>query len=141
MGGQPPQISMLMIRRWGFSIVLLGAYLAVFHSWMHLGPEAVIASGLTTALLLAGVMVYVARTGYFANRWDAFGHTSVIIDIALESFIRLHDGLGFYLCAAGFALVIGLYRRMLLRRGGFSASLQPVTVAAENGSAGSVSKT
>lgn len=129
-----------MIRRWNFSLVLLGAYLAVFHSWMHLGPQAAIASGLTAALVLSGLMAYAARSKYFINRWDAFGHVSVILDIVIESFIRLHEGFGFYLCALGFSLVIGVYRWMLLRRGTFSANLRPVTVTAESGSAGPVSK-
>ncbi len=124
-----------MIRHWSFSAVLLGVYVAIFHAWTYLGREAVILSGVSVSVLLAAGMTYAARAGYFANRWDAFAHAAVILDILIECLaIRIHEGHGYLLCAAAFAGVLGSYRRMLLRRNGFFASLQPAAVRTGLGS-------
>jgi hypothetical protein len=70
-----------------------------------------------STLLLTAAFVRSARSGYFLNAWDALGHASVILDVLLEgSWIAHHDHLGFYLCAAAFALVLGGYRAWLWRR-------------------------
>lgn len=126
-----------MIRHWSFSAILLGAYIAIFQAWTYSGHEVVIVSGVIASALLAGGMVYAARAGYFANRWDAFAHATVILDILIECLaIRIHEGRGYLLCAAAFAAVLGSYRRMLLRRNGFFASLQPVAVRTGQGAGG-----
>jgi hypothetical protein len=126
-----------MNRHWSFSAILLGVYVAVFHAWTYSGRDAVLVSGVLASALLTGGMVYAAHGGYFANRWDAFAHAMVILDILIECLaIRIHEGHGYLLCAAAFAVVLGSYRRMLLRRNGFFASLQPVAVRTGQGAGG-----
>lgn len=103
--------------RWGFSLLLLGAYLATFHLWPDRPRWWIQATGCVSTLLLTAAFVRSARSGYFLNAWDALGHASVILDVLLEgSWIAHHDHLGFYLCAAAFALVLGGYRAWLWRR-------------------------
>jgi hypothetical protein len=104
-------------QRWGFSLVLLVAYIATFHLWPDRSRAWIQATGTVSTLLLAAAFVRSARQGYFLNSWDALGHASVILDVLLEGWlIARHDHLGFYLCAAAFAVVIGGYREWLWSR-------------------------
>lgn len=104
-------------QHWSFSLVLLAAYLGTFHLWLRLTSGGIVASGLLVSMVLGGLLLQAYRRGYFANRLDLFGHAIVILDILLEAtVIPVHEGLTFYGCAAGFALVIGAYRAYHLRQ-------------------------
>lgn len=103
-------------RQWNFSLILLAAYLGTFRLWLHLESGAVMASGLLVAAVLSGLLWQGSLRGYFANKIDLCIHASVILDIALEAtIIPMHEGLTFYWCAAGFAVIIGAYRAWCLR--------------------------
>ncbi len=103
--------------KWGFSLVLGIGYLGVFHLWIRVDPRWVAVSGLGVAALLGALLIIVARQRYFVNFWDALFHASVILDIVLEAtWIEQHEHVGFYLCAAGFAVVLVGYRLWWLRR-------------------------
>ncbi|HEY1172398.1 MAG TPA: hypothetical protein VGH19_13605 [Verrucomicrobiae bacterium] len=103
-------------RQWNFSLILLVAYLGTFHLWLRLNPSGVMASGLLMATVLSGLLWQASLRGYFANKIDLGIHASVILDIALEAtIIPMHEGLTFYVCAAGFAVIIGAYRAWCLR--------------------------
>ncbi len=94
--------------RWDFSLFLGVTYLAVFHAWLVLNAAAVL--GCAVAATLWMVLRRSQRAGYFFNVWDKRFHEVVIVDLLLESFIPLHEGYGFYWCAASFAAVVGGYR-------------------------------
>lgn len=105
-----------IVERWGYSLLLLAGYLAVFHLWFGSGRAWILATGLAIASLMSWGFARAALGSYFLNRWDALGHAFVILDVVLEAFlIREHDHLGFYLCAAAFAVVLGGYRAWLWR--------------------------
>ena len=105
-----------LVERWGYSLLLLAGYLAVFHLWFGSGRPWIVATGLVSAGGMAWGFMWAVGRSYFLNRWDALGHSLVILDVVLEAFlIREHDHLGFYLCAAAFALVLGGYRAWLWR--------------------------
>lgn len=105
--------------RWWISWTFLGAYLATFQLWMHLSRHMILASGFVVVSALLALMAWGVRSGYFVNRWDAFGHAMVVADLALEAvLIREHDHRGFYFCAAAFAVVVGGYRWAMLPRKG-----------------------
>lgn len=104
-------------QHWSFSLLLLAAYLGVFHLWLKLPAASVPAAGLLAALVLSGLLLQAYLREYFANRVDLFAHAVVIVDILFESNLAMmHEGYGFYYCAAGFALVIGAYRAYQLSR-------------------------
>lgn len=104
-------------QHWNFSLILLAAYLGVFHLWMKMPPANVMGSGLLAAFVLSGLLLQAALRGYFANRIDLFAHAIVIVDIVFESSLSLmHEGYTFYYCALGFAVVIGTYRAYQLNR-------------------------
>jgi hypothetical protein len=95
------------------------AYLGVFNFWMRVGPPRVSSSGLGVAVFLAVLLMIAVRQRYFVNFWDALFHTSVILDIVLEaSWIERHEHVGFYLCAAAFAVVLIGYRLWFVRCSG-----------------------
>ena len=97
--------------RWSFSLILLAGYLGVFHLWNVLPHGGNVLTTLMTVGLLAGLFVRAARRGYFVNRWDAFWHAGVLVDIAAEGLaVSWHSGQGFYLCALALVLVVGGYR-------------------------------
>ena len=103
--------------RWWFSLVLLAGYLGIFHLWKVVERPWVVASGLVATALLSGLFARALRAGYFLNRWDAFWHATVILDVLLEAtLIPAHGHLGFYLCAAAFIIVVGGYRAWVSRR-------------------------
>jgi hypothetical protein len=105
------------LERWWVSWTFLGVYLATFQLWMHLSRPLILTSGFVVVAALLALMVWGGRSGYFVNRWDAFGHGMVAADLALETvLIREHDHRGFYFCAAAFAIVVGGYRWAMLRR-------------------------
>jgi hypothetical protein len=105
------------MERWWISWTFLGVYLATFQLWMHLSRPLILTSGFVVVAALLALMVWGGRSGYFVNRWDAFGHGMVVADLALEAIlIHEHDHRGFYLCALAFALVVGGYRWGMLRR-------------------------
>ena len=105
------------IKRFWFTILLLGIYVAIFEAWTMLPPRLTLLSAITTSLAMSAVFVAARRRRYFLNRWDAFGHASIIADIFLEGvFIRDHANRSFYLCAIAFALVVGGFRWWLIAR-------------------------
>ncbi|MBL9174947.1 MAG: hypothetical protein JNL10_15520 [Verrucomicrobiales bacterium] len=107
----------MVLRRWGFTLFLLLAYVAVFHLWGVLDRGGILAVTLVATGILLGFFFRAWKRGYFQNRWDAAAHASVLLDLILEgTLVRDHSGYGFYLCAAAFALVLGGYRTSRLRR-------------------------
>src|SRR5438309_1155862 len=99
-----------MMRNWSFSLLLGALYLASFHLWMAAGPGWVVPSSIAVTALSVWLFVQAVRRGYFLNRCDGFLHFMVILDLLLEgTILRPHQGHGFYLCALGFAVVIGGY--------------------------------
>ena len=106
----------LMISKWWFTLLLGAVYIGIFHLWMFLSRPGIILTGLFGSGILGIVFLRVDRGGYFLNRWDRLFHAAVILDILLEGLlIPLHDQYGFYLCALGFAIVLGGYRARQLR--------------------------
>ena len=103
-----------MIKRWSFSLVVGLVYLGVFHLWMVSSRRWIVISGLVATLWLSVLFARAAKGNYFLNRWDQVFHALVILDIFLEAvLIPAHIHVGFYLCAAGFAVVLGGYRSYL----------------------------
>ncbi len=97
--------------RWGYSLVMLVVYLAVFKLWQPFPRGGAALFGLLAAFGLSAGALLVRRTGYFVNDYDAWFHGIVILDIVLEALlVPAHVGNSFYGCAAAFALVIGGYR-------------------------------
>jgi hypothetical protein len=93
--------------RWGFSLVMLLAYLGIFHLWM-LTPDWVRVSCILWCVLMAWYWWRANAKGYFGHRKDGILHAIVILDIFLEGLLPIaHDHFGFYLCAIAFAAVIG----------------------------------
>jgi hypothetical protein len=102
--------------KWWFSILLGVAYLGIFHLWMRVDSRSIVLSGLVTSTCLGGLLVLAAKQRYFVNAWDGVIHASVIIDIVLEAtWIERHEHVGFYLCAAAFAVVLVGYRLWWIR--------------------------
>jgi len=105
------------MRNWWFGLVLGFFYLAVFNLWQVLDQEWIVLSSVVVSVGLFAVFTAATRQKYFLNRWDALLHAAVILDILLEgTLIPEHQSRGFYLCAVGFAVVIGGYRLYLQRR-------------------------
>jgi len=104
-------------KRFGFTILLLVAYTAIFETWTVFSPRMVILSAVVTSLILTGFFAAAQRRKYFLNRWDVFGHAAIIADIFLEGIlIRDHANRSFYLCAIAFAVVVGGFRWWLMGR-------------------------
>ncbi len=103
-------------KKWWFGLVLGVAYLAIFNLWQIVSREWIIFSSVAVSSGLCALLVTAARRQYFLNTWDTLFHAAVILDILLEgTLIREHQSRGFYLCALGFAIVIGCYRFYLRR--------------------------
>jgi hypothetical protein len=99
------------MKRWNFSLILGIIYLAVFHLWMRVDRRTIILSSVAVSALASGLFLWAERRKYFLNNWDRLFHAAVILDILLEGFfIPVHDNYNFYLCALGFAVVLGGYR-------------------------------
>jgi hypothetical protein len=113
--------------RWWFSILLGLAYLAVFNLWRAVNPPWIVITGLVVAACLGALLMVAAKQRYFLNLWDGLFHASVILDIVLEAtWIKSHEHVGFYLCAAAFAVVLVGYRLWWLRsRSRAHATSQP----------------
>ena len=113
----PPSRFASFLGRWSFSLLLGAAYLAVFNLWRFVERTGTIISALLLCALLIWRLVAATRRGYFVNRWDAFLHAVVVLDILLEAIlIPAHQTVGFYWCALAFAVVIGGYRGFMLHR-------------------------
>jgi hypothetical protein len=105
------------IRNWWFGLVLGFFYMAVFSLWQVVNRELIVLSSVAVSLGLFAVFIAAVRQKYVLNRWDALLQASVILDILLEgTLIPEHQSRGFYLCALGFAVVIGGYRIYLEKR-------------------------
>lgn len=97
--------------------MLLACYLVVFNLWLHEKPDTMKATGLLSVVLLSVLLETARRQAYFTNFWDGAIHASVILDLLLETvLIPEHVTRDFYLCALGFALVIGTYRAYWLKK-------------------------
>jgi hypothetical protein len=123
-------------QRWWFSIVMMLAYVGLFLFWKLLPSRWTFVTGaLVVALSLAVAMAVAYKRGYFGGFGDMLLHALVIADILLEGFAleavlplvrsdldvptlvaRYHDSSGFFLCAATFALIIGVGHYFSLRR-------------------------
>lgn len=124
------------MKRWSYSLGMLLLYLALFLFWQQFPSRLgfLVGGAVVAAVMIAG-MIVVARRGYFANRLDLILHAYVIIDVLLEgvcfeglrllpgvaaepaSFVRsFHANNNFWGCAAVFAVLIGGYRYVSLRR-------------------------
>jgi hypothetical protein len=123
-------------RHWWFSMVMMLAYVGLFVLWRLLPSRWIFVAGaLVVALSLAVAMAMAYRRGYFGGLGDLLLHGLVIADILLEGFAleavlplvrsdvevptlvaRYHESSGFFLCAATFALIIGLGHYFSVRR-------------------------
>ena len=111
--------------KWWFSIVLGVTYLALFNLWRSVHAPWIVVSGLTISAVLGALLLVAARRRYFINVWDGLFHAAVILDIVLEAtWIAQHDHVGFYLCAAAFAVVLIGSRLWASARSGLN-SLSP----------------
>ena len=105
-----------MKAKWWFSILLGLAYLAVFNLWRAVSSPWIAISGLGVSACLGALLIVAAKQGYFFNFWDGLFHAAVILDIVMEAtLIKGHEHVGFFLCAAAFALVLVGYRFWWLR--------------------------
>jgi hypothetical protein len=113
----PPVPLTTMKAKWWFTILLGLTYLAVFNLWRTVGPPWIAISGVAVSAFLGAIFIIAAKQRYFFNFWDGVFHASVILDIVLEAtLIKGHEHVGFYLCAAAFAVVLVGYRLWWLRR-------------------------
>lgn len=108
------------MKRWSYSLIFLVVYVLVFHVWNLTGRDGLSPASLAVTLVamigLTAVFVRAAKSYYFVNHWDCWLHASVILDVLLEgTLIKFHSGNGFYLCALGFAIVIGGYRAYIIK--------------------------
>jgi hypothetical protein len=109
--------------KWWFTLLLGLSYLAVFNLWRAVNPPWIAISGLGVSACLGTLLVIAAKQHYFFNLWDGLFHASVILDIVLEAtLIKGHEHVGFYLCAASFAIVLVGYRLCWLRGRSHGAS-------------------
>src|SRR6266705_5818314 len=100
-----------LLKNWWFGLALGIAYVGVFNLWQIIRWEWIVLSSMAFSLGLFVLLIAAASHQYFLNRWDTLLHAVVILDILLEgTLIREHQSRGFYLCALGFAIVIGCYR-------------------------------
>jgi hypothetical protein len=112
-----------MKARWWFSILVGLAYLAVFNLWRAVSAPWIVVSGVGVSACLGALLMVAAKQRYFFNLWDGIFHASVILDIVLEAtLIKGHEHVGFYLCAAAFAVVLVGYRLWWLRSRSHAAS-------------------
>ncbi len=96
-------------RRWVIlSTVLLAMYLGFFHYCMGASYFTCIAAGVVTWMVWTGLCWSVR--GVFMNRFEYGIHQLVGVDILLEGFNPMHQGFGFYYCAASFWLVFLVYQ-------------------------------
>ena len=101
-----------VLLKWWLTIFLFAGYLATFHLWMGRGPGFVFVAGITSTVLLTGLLVLGMRTRYFADRMDLFTHAAVVLDVLLEgTLLTEHLTHGFYFCAIAFGVVVGVYRQ------------------------------
>ena len=101
--------------RWWYSLLMLVAYLGIFHLWMFQDRPGIILSGCVWCLVFAGLAK--ANRSYFINRYDYGAHLVVVLDIFLEAvLIPVHDHYGFYLCAIAFTAAVGGYRRWAMKK-------------------------
>lgn len=117
-------------------MVMMLAYVGLFVFWRLLPSRwTFVAGALAVAVSLAVAMAVAYKRGYFGGFGDMLLHALVIADILLEGFAleavlplvradlevptlvaRYHDSSGFFLCAATFALIIGVGHYFSLRR-------------------------
>ncbi len=104
------------MKNWLFTLVLGISYLAIFHLWLVLRAPWIFLTGAAASAALGLVGFREWRKGYFANGWDALFHGAVLLDIFLEGWlVKFHENLGFYWCAAGFGVVLAVYRLLALK--------------------------
>ena len=94
--------------RWAFlSIALLLIYLLFFHSCLLVEYRGRVALGAACWLTWCGVCW--RWRNVFCNRFEYWIHQAVGIDILLEALNPIHQGYGFYWCAASFWFVFIVY--------------------------------
>jgi len=112
----PPTCATSVDLRWWFTLVLGATYLGIFHLWWVVSSPWIARSGLSVSAGLGTLLLLAAKRQYFVNVWDELFHAAVILDIVLEAtLIKQHEPVGFYLCAAAFAVVLIGYRVWWLR--------------------------
>ncbi len=124
------------MKRWSYSLVMLVLYVALFLFWkQYPSRTSFVAGGAVVATVLAIGMYLAAKRGYFVNRVDLMLHAYVILDVVLEAVAyeglklgmrfgtegqtlvgSFHNNNNFYGCAAAFALLIGTYRFVAVRK-------------------------
>jgi hypothetical protein len=120
------------VKNWWFSLLMLVAYVGIFHYWTALPEEPPMLlevagitipastsifqiSGLIWVIVFLAIMA--AKPEYFINRYDMMWHGLVVLDIMLEAvFVVTHDHYGFYLCAIAFAASVGGYRAWAMKK-------------------------
>lgn len=92
----------------GISSLLLLVYLTFFHLCLNASYGMCIAIGFGSWAVWC--LICVAARNIFLSRFEFAIHQLVGIDILLEGFNPLHEGYGFYYCAASFWVVFLIYR-------------------------------
>lgn len=89
------------------STLLLAIYLGFFHVCLGAPAETCQIAGVL--FWMAWLLVCIFRRGVFANAFEFWIHQLVGLDILLEGFSPLHEGLQFYFCALAFWAVLITY--------------------------------
>lgn len=98
----------------GVSCLLLLVYLTFFHLCLDASYSLCIAIGLGSWLVWC--LICLSAKGVFLSRFEYLIHQLVGVDILLEGFNPLHEGYGFYYCAASFWAVFLVYRFLVAAR-------------------------
>ena len=101
--------------RWPMvSVVLLIVYLAFFH--LCLGSSYGMCIGIGIGCWITWLSICATFENIFTNRFEYWIHQLVGLDILFEGFSPLHEGLGFYYCAASFWVVFLVYHYVVAPR-------------------------
>jgi len=92
------------------SVVLLAIYIGFFYACIGQSFATCVGIGVTCWVLWS-LVCWIQRSVYF-NRFEYWIHQAVGLDILLEGFNPVHEGYGFYFCAAGFWLVFLVYHSL-----------------------------
>jgi hypothetical protein len=126
-----------MFKNWYFTLVQIALYVAVFSLWKAApGRLLFVVSGTLGAGLMALLLEWVRRRGYFVGRTDYLIHLLITIDLLVEAWIyeiyvllmkiygvvataedAVHNHNGYYLCAAAFFAIAFVHRYRRLRSG------------------------
>ena len=109
------------------SAFLLSIYLAFFHVCLGASQNICQIAGVSFWLIWALICFH--WRALFVNSFEYWIHQLVGVDLLLEGFSPLHEGLGFYWCAAAFWTVLLAYHVLAIWSISRLAGLHPVDVS------------